>query len=82
MGARSASRVLAAIAAQHTSTPARKKSTASLALVGDASDLSGGAYPLQTIDVLALAALAIIFSAVLRTARARLDGPPRRAKSQ
>ena len=40
---------------------------------GGSSDLGGGAYPLQTIDILALAALVWVVTSVVRAARARLD---------
>ena len=40
---------------------------------GGSSDLGGGAYPLQTIDILALAALVWVVTTVFRAARARLD---------
>ena len=36
---------------------------------------SGGAYPLKTFDIVALAALVWLVSSVLRAARARLDRP-------
>ena len=70
-------RVLAA----HT-TPASHPRTHARALtlvcrvIFFAADLEGGAYPLQTIDILAIAALVWIITTAFKAVRNRLDRAP------
>ena len=47
-------------------------------LAGDSDSLGGGAYPLSTFDILALAALVWLAATVLKAAKARLDRPLKR----
>ena len=47
-------------------------------LAGDSDSLGGGAYPLSTFDILALAALVWLAASILKAAKARLDRPLKR----
>ena len=48
--------------------------TRSYCFVGDSTE--GGAYPLSTVDIIALAALFYVVTKAFRTARNYLDRPP------